>query len=216
APFRMLFNSVTAGFATIGAAGAKFAERQLDFFQRIAAAIPDMLCGDNIRARLSEAQSGLQEMSARMLAQVEQDGQDIRDSWDITARQGVRAQEEVADAATAAERAKQEAAEATAAKVEELNQRFTQSAVDAAAAGTRAITDMADAMRLIDSASAVQQLEGLKEALQDAYRSGTISQEEYNAGLNLTNERIQQLGGSAGTTANSIDEVVKSLGDLND
>lgn len=216
APFRTLFNGVTAGFATIGAAGAKFAERQLDFFQRIAAAIPDMLGGDKIRARLSEAQSGLQEMSARMLAQIKQDSQDIRDAWDITARQGVRAQEEAADAATAAERAKQEAAEATAAKVEELNQRFTQSAVDAAAAGTRAITDMADAMRLIDSASAVQQLEGLKEALQDAYRSGTISQEEYSAGLNLTNERIQQLGGSAGATANSIDEVVRSLGDLND
>src|SRR5690606_39152362 len=71
-------------------------------------------------------------------------------------------------------------------------------------------------MELIDSAKAVAQLEGLKEARQDAYRSGTIRQEEYSAGLNLTNERIQQLGGSAGTTANSIDEVVKSLGDLND
>lgn len=215
APFRSVFNGVTSGFAAIGAAGAKFAERQLDFFQKIAEAIPDMLGGDKIRARLDEAQSGLHEMSARMLAQIEQDGQDIRDAWDITAQHGVRAQQEVADAATAAEQAKQEAAEATAAKVEELNQRFTQSAIDAAAAGTRAVTDMADAMRLIDSASTVQQLAGLKEALQDAYRSGAISQEEYNAGLNLTNERIQQLAPAASRAAGSLDEVVKALEDFN-
>lgn len=215
APFRSVFNGVTSGFAAIGAAGAKFAERQLDFFQKIAAAIPDMLGGDKIRARLDEAQSGLHEMSARMLAQIEQDGQDIRDAWDITAQHGVRAQQEVADAAAAAEQAKQEAAEATAAKVEELNQRFTQSAIDAAAAGTRAVTDMADAMRLIDSASTIQQLEGLKEALQDAYRSGAISQEEYTAGLNLTNERIQQLAPAASRAAGSLDEVVKALEDFN-
>src|SRR5690606_36215275 len=35
APFRSVFNGVTSGFAAIGAAGAKFAERQLDFFQKI-------------------------------------------------------------------------------------------------------------------------------------------------------------------------------------
>src|SRR5690606_1128231 len=102
--------------------------------------------------------------------------------------------------------------DAALAKTEELQQGILESVI----AGKESLTDLAQAMELIDSAKAVAQLEGLKEALQDAYRSGAITQEEYNAGLNLTNERIRQLGGSAGTTANSIDEVVKSLGDLND
>src|SRR5699024_1161371 len=98
----------TAGFATISAAGAKFAERQLDLFQRMAAAIPDMFGGDKVRAKLDEAQAGLREMSASMLAQVEQDGQDIRNAWDTTAKHSVdvekKAQaERVAVAKTAAD-----------------------------------------------------------------------------------------------------------------
>src|SRR5690606_19477226 len=145
APFRSMFNGVTSGFALIGAAGAKFAERQLVFFQRIADAIPDMLGGAKIQAQIREAREGLQSMSETMLQQVEQDGQDIRNAWDTTAKQGVKSQREVVDAAAVAEKEKREAAEATTAKVEELNERFKQSAVDAAVAGTRAITDMADA-----------------------------------------------------------------------
>src|SRR5690606_239758 len=94
APFRTLFNGVTAGFATIGAVGAKFAEQQLDLFQRMAAAIPDMLGGDKIRARLEESQAGLRDMSAAMVEQIEQDGQDIRNAWDVTAQHSVDAEKQ--------------------------------------------------------------------------------------------------------------------------
>src|SRR5690606_22861807 len=90
-------------------------------------------------------------------------------------------------------------------------QRGKDASIEAAISGTKAIADMAQAMTLIDSASTVQQLEGLKDALRDAYQEGAITQEDYNNGLNLTNERIRALGTTASTTATGLDEVVKSL-----
>lgn len=215
APFRTLFNGVTAGFATIGAAGAKFAERQLDLFQRMAAAIPDMLGGDKIRARLDETQAGLRDMSAAMLEQIEQDGQDIRNAWDVTAQHSVdiekQAQAERVAAAKSAADQQQMLNQAVADNLIANQQRARDAAIEAAIAGTAAIQDMAQAMTLIDSARTVAQLEGLKKALQDAYQAGTLSQEEYNAGLNLTNEQIRKLTPAAAGAAASLDDLVKSL-----
>lgn len=211
APFRTLFNGVTAGISSIGYAATRVADGVLQVIGGVATAIPDMLGGDKLRAGVQSARNLLFSMREGFVAQIEQDGQDIRNAWDTTAKHGVKSQQDVAAAAAAAEKAKREAAEATAAKVEELNERFKQSAVDAAAAGTRAIIDIADAMRLIDTASTVDQLEGLKEALHEAYRKGTISQEEYNAGLNLTNEQIRKLTPAATGAAASLDDLVKSL-----
>ncbi|MEZ2746305.1 tape measure protein [Halopseudomonas bauzanensis] len=211
APFRTLFNGVTAGISSIGYAATRVADGVLQVIGGVATAIPDMLGGDKLRAGVQSARNMLFSMCEGFVAQIEQDGQDIRNAWDTTAKHGVKSQQDVAAAAAAAEKAKREAAEATAAKVEELNERFKQSAVDAAVAGTRAITDMADAMKLIDTASTVDQLEGLKQALQDAYRAGSITQEEYNAGLNLTNEQIRKLTPAAAGAAASLDDLVKSL-----
>lgn len=211
APFRTLFNGVTSGISSIGYTATRVVDGVMQVIGAVATAIPDMLGGDKLRAGVQSARNMLFGMREGFVAQIEQDGQDIRNAWDTTAKHGAKSQQDVAAAATAAEKAKREAAEATTAKVEELNERFKQSAVDAAVAGTRAITDMADAMKLIDTASTVQQLDGLKEALHKAYRAGTISQEEYNNGLNLTNERIRTLSGTASSAAASIDEVVKSL-----
>lgn len=215
APFRTLFNGVTAGFATIGAAGAKFAERQLDLFQRMAAAIPDMLGGDRIRARLEESQAGLRDMSAAMLEQIEQDGQDIRNAWDVTAKHSVdvekQAQAERVAAAKSAADQQQMLNQAVADNLVANQQRARDAAIEAAITGTAAIQDMAQAMTLIDSASTVDQLEGLKKALRDAYQAGTLSQEEYNAGLNLTNVQIRKLTPAAAGAAASLDDLVKNL-----
>ncbi|TKA90400.1 phage tail length tape measure family protein [Halopseudomonas bauzanensis] len=211
APFRTLFNGVTSGISSIGYAVTRVADGVMQVIGAVATAIPDMLGGDKLRAGVQSARNMLFGMREGFVAQIEQDGQDIRNAWDTTAKQGVESQREVVDAAAVAEKEKREAAEATTAKVEELNERFKQSAVDAAVAGTRAITDMADAMNLIDTASTVDQLEGLKQALQDAYRAGSITQEEYNAGLNLTNEQIRKLTPAAAGATASIDDLVKSL-----
>lgn len=211
APFRTLFNGVTSGISSIGYAVTRVADGVMQVIGAVATAIPDMLGGDKLRAGVQSARNMLFGMREGFVAQIEQDGQDIRNAWDTTAKHGVKSQQDVAAAAEAAEKAKREAAEATTAKVEELNERFKQSAVDAAVAGTRAITDIADAMNLIDTASTVDQLEGLKQALQDAYRAGSITQEEYNSGLNLTNEQIRKLAPAAAGATASIDDLVKSL-----
>lgn len=216
APFRTVLNGVTSGISAIGYTATRVADGVMQVIGAVATAIPDMLGGDKLRAGVQSARNMLFSMREGFVAQIEQDGQDIRNAWDTTAKHGVKSHRDVADAAAAAEQAKRAAAEATAAKVEELNERFKQGALDAAVAGTRAITDMADAMKLIDTASTVDQLDGLKQALHDAYREGTISQEQYNNGLNLTNDRITKLGGAAGAAATSLDDLVKSLEDFTD
>ncbi|SDS26510.1 tape measure domain-containing protein [Halopseudomonas litoralis] len=211
APFRTLFNGVTSGISVIGYTVTRVADGVLQVIGAVATAIPDMLGGDKLRAGVQSARNMLFGMREGFVAQIEQDGQDIRNAWDVTTQHSIESQQDVTAAAVAAEQAKLEAAQATAAKVDELNERFKQGALDAAVAGTRAITDMADAMKLIDTASTVQQLEGLKEALRDAYRAGNISQEEYNNGLNLTNARVKELGGNASTTAKRVDEMITGL-----
>lgn len=207
------FRTMVAGTATAFLLAVNMVVGNL---ARVGEKITDALGMDSVAEKLRHTHELIQHMQDAFADATVDSANKVAEAIEGSSQRTIAAQNDAAAAALAAEEAKQKAAEATAAKVEELNERFKQSAVDAAVTGTKAITDMAQAMTLIDSASTVQQLEGLKEALQDAYRSGTISQEEYSAGLNLTNERIQQLGGSAGATANSIDEVVRSLGDLND
>lgn len=216
APFRTLFNGVTSGVALMGAAFTNTVGLMLTVVESVAARIPDILGGPKIRASVQSARETINALRDGFVEQIEQDGQDIRDAWDVTARHGVKAQQVVVDAATAAEQRKRDAAEATAAKVEELNERFKKSALDAVLAGTRAIADMADALELIDTAKSVQQLEQLKQAMLGAYRTGSLSQEEYNNGLNLTNEKIRQLAPAADSAASSLDEMVKSLKDFSD
>ncbi|WP_285275235.1 tape measure protein [Halopseudomonas bauzanensis] len=220
APLRIGTNLVT-GFFSAWVAGLSWTlSKSLAVVGTISKAIPDMLGGAALEEAVAKARKALDGLTEGAADQLMQDYEDIRSAWssalDGIAGDAEQAQAEIRDSAKAATSEQMLLGQALADHLVANQQRVKDAAIEAAIAGTQSITDMADAMRLIDSASAVQQLEGLKEALQDAYRSGTISQEEYNAGLNLTNERIQQLGGSAGAAANNIDEVVKSLGDLND
>ncbi|QJD58199.1 tape measure protein [Pseudomonas sp. gcc21] len=211
APFRTLFNGLTAGISGIGAAFTGTMGLMLGAVEAVSAKIPDLLGGEKIHASVKSAREALNGMRDGFVAQIEQDGQDIRNAWDITADHQKKTSKAGADAAKDAEQEKLAAAEATAAKVEELNARFAKSAVDAAATGKAAIVDMANAMKLIDAAETVDQLDGLKDALHKAYRDGTISQEEYNTGLILTNDRIKKLGTSSTAANVGINELVKSL-----
>ncbi|MEH6564645.1 MAG: tape measure protein [Halopseudomonas sp.] len=218
APFRTFFNGLTSAFAVVGAAGAKFAERQLSFFQRIADAIPAMLGGDKIRAKLDETQAGLQAMSAAMLAQVEQDGQDIRNAWDTNADHAVRAEQkaqservEVAKAATDQQRMMNQAL------VDEMiigHQVVKNAAIEAANTGVKAIASFAEAQKLIDTASTVAQLEGLRTAMRRAYQEGAITQQEYAAGLGIVADKLEAIGGESANTAKSLSDVIAELEDF--
>src|SRR5690606_19802710 len=220
APFRTGSNLITTFFAGWVTAFSWAIAKSLGVVATLADQLPDMIGGAKLKAAAERAREAMEGITDGAVEQIKQDMLDLKNIWssgnDDLVSDSEQTAAEIARAAEKAAQARIAAAKAEADAIQQENDRIAQAAVDAVATGTAALTGMAQAMELIDSAKAVAQLEGLKDALQDAYRSGTISQEEYNAGLNLTNERIQQLGGSAGTTANSIDEVVKSLGDLND
>src|SRR5690554_2539479 len=215
APLRIGTNLVT-GFFSAWVTGLSWAlSKSLAVVGTISKAIPDMLGGAALEEAVAKARKALDELTEGAADQLKQDFEDIRSAWssalDGIAGDAERAQAEIRDSAKAATSEQMLLGQALADRLVANQQRVKDAAIQAAIAGTQSITDMADAMRLIDYATTVQQLDGLKNALQEAYRSGTISQEEYNAGLNLTNERIKTLGGSAGSAASSIDEVVKSL-----
>ncbi|MEJ6656019.1 MAG: tape measure protein, partial [Pseudomonas sp.] len=215
APFRSLFNGVTSGISSIGYTATRVADGVMQVIGAVATAIPDMLGGDKLRAGVQSARNMLFGMREGFVAQIEQDGQDIRNAWDTTAKHSVdaekKAQAERLAATKSAADQQQMLNQALADNLVANQQRAKDAAIEAAIAGTEAIQSMAQAVNLIDSARAVDQLEGLKKALRDAYREGSISQEEYNNGLSLTNEKIRSLGTASTSTARGIDAVVKSL-----
>lgn len=216
APFRTLFNGVTSGFSVLGIVAASFVDKTLMGFELLAKAIPDMFGGNTIRENLEKHRADIAAFSAGLKEQILQDGEDIRNAWDVSASSGVASQKRVADAAVEAEAAKKEAAEATSAKVEELNQRFVKSTMDAMAEGKRHLVDFAEAMRLLDTAKSVDDFHLLRTAMEDAYRAGRISQEEFALGLGVVKQGIEDLGGEAATSARRIEDIINALGDFTD
>ncbi|MBX9762882.1 MAG: phage tail length tape measure family protein [Pseudomonadaceae bacterium] len=204
APFRTLFSGLTAGFATLGLAATEFAANLAAPFLAAGEAIADAFNLEGLKAKIQASRQSINDLQAGLLEQIERDGQDIRDAWDTTTQAAVENAQDQQAAAVAAEAAKLAAAQATASKVAELNEGFAQQAVEASATGQRAITDMADALKLIDTASSVQQLEGLRGALLKAYQDGRISQEQYAQASSLLNGKLGELGSAADDTGDSL------------
>ncbi|TRO38556.1 tape measure domain-containing protein [Pseudomonas sp. ALS1131] len=214
APFRTLFNGLTAGLSGIAAAFTGTVGLMLGAVEAVANKVPDMLGGEKIRAGVKSAREAINGLRDGFVAQIEQDGQDIRDAWDTTTQSAVKNAQAQQDAAKAAEQAKVDAAQATADKLNELNAQFAQRALEAAVTGQRAIAGMADALNLIDTASTQEQLEGLRRALLDAYQSGRLSQEEYAQATGVLNKRLGDLGKAAGGAADLVSDLDDKLGDL--
>lgn len=218
APLRIGTNLVT-GFFSAWVTGLSWAlSKSLAVVGTISKAIPDMLGGAALEEAVAKARKALDELTEGAADQFKQDFEDIRSAWssalDGIAGDAEQAQAEIRDSAKAAASEQMLLGQALADHLVANQQRVKDAAIEAAIAGTQAITDMAHAMTLINTASTVQQLEGLKGALQAAYKEGAISQEEYNAGLNLTNEQIRQLRPAADSAAAAIDDVVKALEDF--
>lgn len=214
APFRSLFSGLTAGFATLGLAATEFASNLAEPFLKAGEAIADAFNLDGLKAKIQESRQGISDLQKGLVEQIEQDGQDIRDAWDTTSQHGVDTQQKVVDAAKAAEAEKLAAAQATTDKLNELNTQFAESALNATSAGTRGVTDLADALKLIDTASSVAQLEGLRGAMLAAFQDGSLSQDQYAQATSLLNEKLNTLGGSAAGTGDSLADLGEDFGDL--
>lgn len=214
APFRTLFNGLTAGLSGMGAAFTGTVGLMLGAVEEVANKVPDMLGGEKIRASVKSAREAINGLRDGFVAQIEQDGQDIRDAWDTTTQSAVKNAQAQQDAAKAAEQAKVDAAQATADKLNELNAQFAQRALEAAVTGQRAIADMADALNLIDTAKSREQLEGLRKALLKAYQDGRLSIDEYQQATGVLNGRLKELGHAAGGAAELVSDLDDALGDL--
>ena len=214
APFRTLFNGITAGFATLTLSFSGFLEAAVVGLQQVAKAVPDMFGGATLRQNLAEFRAGIEAMQAGLVAQIEQDGQDIRNAWDTTNNHLTQGSQDAAAAqAAAASEAKgawQQAAEVGIVSNDELRAAVVQAAID----GTQAITDMAGAMDLIDTASTVQQLDGLRAALLKAYQDGSLSLEQYQQSAGLLSGRLAELGQAAGGAAGLVSDLEDKLGSL--
>ncbi|MFC0666566.1 tape measure protein [Azotobacter chroococcum] len=201
APFRTLFNGITSGFSVAALAATSFGDLLLSHLGRVANFVPDMLGGDKLRAGIAEARGALNGLTEGFAAQIEQDGKDIRAAWDVTTRHAA----ESAAAQTAAVKSKiDQQRMLDQAYADELiaNQKKTKdAAVAAAAEGTAAIGGMAEALKLIDAGSTTVQIDGLRDALREAYQSGAISQQDYARASGVLNEKLRQLQRGAGATA---------------
>lgn len=214
APFRTLFNGLTSGLSLVAGSLLKPLRMVMDAIAQVAQALPDMLGGEKIRSAVNSARDALNGLSAGLAEQIMQDGQDIRDAWDTTSKHGVDSQKTVVDAVKGAEAEKLTAAEATTQKLKALNDSFAQSALDATAAGKRGIVDMADALQLIDTASTVQQVEGLRGALLKAFQDGALTLEQYQQSTGVLNGKLGELGKAAGGAAGLVSDLDEKLGDL--
>ncbi|MCM2317877.1 MAG: tape measure protein [Pseudomonas sp.] len=216
APFRSLFNGITSGVALYGTAITSFAGVVLGAFAQIAKAVPNMMGGEKLRASIAEARGALDAMRDGFVEQIEQDGKDTRSAWDTTTNYIVRSSEQAAAAqAAAAGQAKdawQKAAEAGMVSNDQMRDAIVQAAVD----GSQAITDMAGALELIDTASTVQQVDALRGVLFKAYQHGKLSLEEYQQATGVLGGRLAELGQAAGGAAGLVSELEDKLGSLAD
>lgn len=216
APFRTLFNGLTAGVSTVGAAVTGLWGLVLRGIEEIAERIPDIFGGEKIHAGVKSAREALDALRDGFVDQIEQDGRDIRNAWDTTWAYANKANKGIKDAAAEASADTVDqwdaAVNEVVAKQEELAQQLLQTFL----AGTNQIQSMAEALSLIDTAKTIEQYKGLREALLAAYQDGKLSQEEFAQSLNLLAEGIQELGGESEQTARRLEDVINALGDFND
>jgi hypothetical protein len=218
APFRTLFNGVTSGLSALGASFTGTWSLMLGAVEAVADKIPDALGGQKLKEGVAGARAILDGLRAGFVAQIEQDGQDIRNAWDttghhLTASSQSAAEEQVAAHKSAVDQQRM-LDQAYADHLVANQQKAKDAAIAAATAGTAAIGNMAEALQLIDTSRTTAQLDGLRGALLKAYQDGKISQQEYAQASGLLNTRLAELKKSAGGAADGVSNLEEKLGDL--
>ena len=184
----------------------------------LASTLPDALGGAKWKAKIDEAASAVREGIKASLDGVKQDASDLVDSLSTTGKDVADSAKDAAKATTAAVKSELDQQrmldQAHADQLVASQHKVRDEAIAAAAAGTAAITDMGNALGLIDTARTREQLEGLRRALLDAYQSGRISQDEYSQATGVLNARLRELGSAASGAADLVSDLDDKLGDL--
>ena len=215
-PLRTGANLVTAflsGFVTVL---TYTLSKSLGVIGEFADAIPDMLGGDKLQAGVAKARKVLDGLTEGAADQFKQDMADIRNTWSSGADAVADTQRDVVDAVASATEQQRMLNQALADELINNQERIKDAAIDAAVSGTDAIANFAQAQKLIDTASTVAQLEGLRAAMLRAYQDGAITQQEYAAGLGIVADKLDNIGGEAAKTAASLSDVIAELEDFAD
>lgn len=214
APFTTLFQGLVAGFAAIGLAAVTLAKNIADPFLAAGEAIADAFNLDSLKERITNARGEITMLQGALVNQIEQSGESIRNAWDVTTRHQVQGAREVTEAVRSEADQQRMMNQALADELIDNQQRVKDAAIDAAISGTQAIADFAEAQKLIDTATTVEQLQGLRTAMLRAYQDGAITQQEYAGGLGLVAEKLDAVGGEAEKTAKSLSDVIDELEDF--
>ena len=206
-----LVTSFLSGFVTVL---TYTLSKSLGVIGAFASAIPEMLGGEKVQAAVAKARKVLDGLTDGAADQFKQDMADIRNTWTSGADAVAEAQGDVTDAVADSVEQQRMMNQALADGLVNNQQRVKDAAIDAAIAGTEAIAGFAEAQKLIDTASTVAQLEGLRAAMLRAYQDGAITQQEYAAGLGIVADKLDAIAGEADKTAKSLSDVIAELEDF--
>ncbi|NLD15876.1 MAG: hypothetical protein GX665_12445 [Gammaproteobacteria bacterium] len=217
APFSTLFNGVTSGIAMIGAAITALVAVGLAGAQQLAKAF-DKVFRTDYAQDIERMGKATLDMFNALVEQINQDGQDIRDTWTLNADHAIDEKKREVEAAHALEKQKADAAKQAADEAAAAQKAAAEEAANAhrtaAIEGRRAIEDMADAFSVIDATSSVAELEKLRQALMQAGKDGKLSQQELDAALAKTNGKIKDLsagGKNAAKDLTTLEGVMKAI-----
>lgn len=186
APFRTLFNGLTAGLSGVAALITSKMSEILGAVGKVAEYLPNMLGGEKLRAAVADARGVLDGLTEGFKAQVEQDGKDIAAAWTTTT-----------------ETVKTKAAEQTQAVKKEADDQFEHI--------VQRVTGINNALSQISAAKGAAQLKQLGNEMYQAYQRGDLSQREYASGTVMLQARLRELGGTATTTSREFNDLASIM-----
>jgi len=198
APFRTLFNGLTAGLSLAAAAVTNKLSEMLGAIEAVADKVPSLFGGEKLKASAAQAREVLDGLTAGFKAQVEQDAKDIAAAWDTSAK----------DTSSAAGEQSQ--------VITEHFENLKASAQDASVQAVQAVTSLQNALDQISTATTAGQLTKLQEEMRKAYQQGALSQQEYANGAGVLNAKLKELQKAAGGAALGVSDLSTGLESLKD
>ncbi|MDG9925432.1 MULTISPECIES: tape measure protein [unclassified Pseudomonas] len=176
--------------------------------------IAEFFGNEELKAKADGLYTFLGDLSAGYAEQAKTDLSQISSAWDINTQSVAASAREQTDALQTEADIQRQINQATADHLVANQQKVRDAYVQAAIDGQQAITDLANAQRLIDTASSVEQLEGLRKALLAAYQGGTLSMEAYGQASALLNDKLRTLKGGAEGAADGLSDLSDGFDDL--
>ncbi|MDD0843366.1 tape measure protein [Pseudomonas sp. Gutcm_11s] len=179
APVRVVANVITGFISGVGTAFTAMVGASLSAMATAAKAIPDLIGGDKIVAGLESARDKVFGLSEALANQVKQDATDLWSTVADAAEAGGERQKKALEdvAASAAESGTDVRSGFKLAETGVLS--LNETLLNLVTSGKVGLADLAQAVDVINAASAVQQLESMRAVLLDAFDAGKFSQQEY-------------------------------------